>query len=166
MLTSSEKSLHSGAYLPLTVLQATPIIYSTSSTLCCGAQVQLVSMRLLKETGQNILTGFPPFNLIPSVISIIRQFSAASILALPLWPSSPWWPLLSKGQHFFPFVHGCRVLPRLQNLLTPGPSTASAPRAFTRWRWTFLAVLCFSANPPPQPIPIPSYACRTQQVHP
>jgi len=123
-------------------------------------------MRLLKETGQNILTGFPPFNLIPSVISIIRQFSAASILALPLWPSSPWWPLLSKGQHFFPFVHGCRVLPRLQNLLTPGPSTASAPRAFTRWRWTFLAVLCFSANPPPQPIPIPSYACRTQQVHP
>jgi len=162
MLTSSKKSLHSGAYLPLTVLQATQIIYLTGLTLCCGAQVQSVSMRLLKETGQNISTGFPPFNLIPSVISIIRQFSAASILVLPLWPSSPWWPLLSKGQHFFPFVHGCRVLPRLENLLTPGPSTASAPRAFTCW--TFLAVLCFSTKPPPQPIPIPSYACRTQ-VH-
>ena len=57
MLRYSKKSLHSGAYLPLTVLQATPIIYLTSSTLCCGAQVQSVSMRLLKETGQNILTG-------------------------------------------------------------------------------------------------------------
>jgi len=75
---------------------------------------------------------FPPFNLIPSVISIIRQSSAASILVLPLWPSSPWWPLLSKGQHFSPLAHGCRVLPCLENLLTPGPSTASAPRAFTR----------------------------------
>ena len=52
---------------------------------------------------------FPSFNLIPSAISIIRLFSAASILVLPLWPSSPWWLLLSKGQRFFPFVHGCRV---------------------------------------------------------
>ena len=51
------KSLHSGAYIPLTVLQATPIIYLTGSTLCCGAQVQSVSMRLLKETSQNTSTG-------------------------------------------------------------------------------------------------------------
>ena len=52
-----QKSLHSGAFLPLTVLQATQIIYLTGLTLCCGAQVQSVSMRLLKETGQNISTG-------------------------------------------------------------------------------------------------------------
>jgi hypothetical protein len=32
-------------------------IYLTGSALCCGAQVQLVSMRLPIETGQNILTG-------------------------------------------------------------------------------------------------------------
>ena len=106
-----------------------------------------------RDWSEHINWCFPPFNLIPSAISIIRHFSAASILVLPLWPSSPWWPLLSTGQHFFPFVHGCRVLPRLENLLTPGPRTASAPRAFKRW--TFLAVLCFSAKPPPQPIPTP-----------
>ena len=52
-----QKSLHSGAFLPLTVLQATPMIYLTGSTLCCGSQVQSVSMRLLKETDQNISTG-------------------------------------------------------------------------------------------------------------
>ena len=57
MLTSSKKSLHSGAFLPLTVLQATQIIYLTVLTLCCGAQVQSVSMRLLKEIDQNILIG-------------------------------------------------------------------------------------------------------------
>jgi len=50
-------SLHSGAYLPLTVLQATPILYLTGLILCCGAQVQSVSMRLLKEIDQNILIG-------------------------------------------------------------------------------------------------------------
>jgi len=33
------------------------IIYLTGSTLCCGAQVQSLSMRLLKETGQDISTG-------------------------------------------------------------------------------------------------------------
>ena len=60
-LTSSKVSLHSGAFLPLTVLQATPIIYLTGSTLFCGAQIQSVSMRLLKETGQNISTGASTF---------------------------------------------------------------------------------------------------------
>ena len=134
-----------------------------NSMLRCPGSVSINALAQ-RDWSEHFNWCFPPFNLIPSVISIIRQFSAASILVLPLWPSSPWWPLLSKGQHFFPFVHGCRVLPRLENLLTPGPSTASAPRTFTRW--TFLAVLCFSAKPPPQPIPIPSYACRTQQVHP
>ena len=56
MLTSSKISLHSETYLSSTVLQATPIICLTGSTICCGAQFQSVSMRLPKETGQNILT--------------------------------------------------------------------------------------------------------------
>jgi len=138
------------------------LLDSFNSMLRCPGSVSINALAQ-RDWSEHFNWCFPPFNLIPSVISIIRQFSAASILVIPLWPSSPCWPLLSKGQHFFPFVHGCRVLPRLENLLTPGPSTASAPRALMRW--TFLAVLCFSANPPPQPIPIPSYACRTQ-VHP
>jgi len=105
---------------------------------------------------------FPPFNIIPSVISLVHKFNAKSIIILPFWPSSPWWPLLSQnGQHFSSFVHGCLVLPRTSDLLIPGPSTASAPRAFKRW--TFLAIFCCSSQPPSQPVTIPS-ACRSPQV--
>ena len=63
----------------------------------------------------------PPICLIPRVLLHMRNCQAIGSLVVPLWPSSPFWPMIcSNGDHFNDFVIDWMDLPTGQDDFIPG----------------------------------------------
>ena len=71
----------------------------------------------------------PPFILIPKLLSKVRREKAELVLVAPVWPSQPWWPVLTGMLRQTP-LH----LPKASDLYLPprGPSLQS-PSLPPKW---------------------------------
>ena len=83
---------------------------------------------------------YPPFDLIPRVLGIVTQQQARATLIIPVWPSRPWWPIVSpRAGCFSPLVHSYFELPHLPNLFLPGKQNGNT-RGVGNPKWTVLAL--------------------------
>lgn len=98
----------------------------------------------------------PPFSLMPKVLEHARWCSASMCLICPLWPSALWWHMLladSAPFFFAPFVHGCIMLGKSQDLYVRGLGATN-----TVWQspnWQTLALLVDFSSPQIGRIPVP-----------
>ena len=68
----------------------------------------------------------PPIGLIPRVLRHMQCCKAEGTLVVPLWKSSPFWPILCPdGANFAWFVVGCVELPQMEMLFIPGQSSVA-----------------------------------------
>ena len=98
---------------------------------------------------------YPPFSLIPSVLSHAKAYSARLCLFCPFTPTAPWWPLLvtSRGSYFSDFIHDYVTVAKRPNLITPGRLAHSSINR--KPRWNFIALLIDFSFPRPGILPVP-----------
>lgn len=85
----------------------------------------------------------PPFGLISKVIQHAQWCSASMCLVCPLWPSAVWWHLLlseASPVFFAPFVYGCRLLCKSNDLYIQGLGVSRKSRRSPNWHTLALYV--------------------------
>jgi len=101
---------------------------------------------------------YPPYSLIPSVLSHAEACGSRLCLFCPFTPTAMWWPLLvtGNGSYFQPFTQDFMVIPRRPNLITPGRLAHSYTNR--KPRWDFIALLInFSVSSPLGLLPVPHH---------
>ena len=64
--------------------------------------------------GTQLNYAFPPFSLIPRVLSKVQQDQACELLVAPVWTCQIWYPMLLRL-----LIERLVLLPRWRNLMTP-----------------------------------------------
>lgn len=99
---------------------------------------------------------YPPFSLIPTVLSHAKACVSRLCLFCPFTPTAPWWPLLvtNHGSKFASFVHDFVYIPRRPNLITPGRLAHTSSNR--KPRWNFIALLLDFSTPHFTPLTVPA----------
>lgn len=76
----------------------------------------------------------PPFGLIGRVIEHAEACHASMCLIIPFWPNARWWhQLVAPNGFFFPFVHGCNILPKQKDLFFGASQGSTMPVSMPTW---------------------------------
>jgi hypothetical protein len=129
-----------------------PRFFSWGLTLgCMGAD----AMAAAPQWGSFRAWAFPPFGLIPRLLSALSVYATRMCLVVPALRGAAWWPrLVPDGVHFVPWVRKARVLrwEAYPNLLRPGAH--NRPDASTP-HWPLLALWVDTIAPHTVPLPVP-----------
>jgi ribonuclease HI len=130
-----------------------PHFFSWGFTLgCMGAD----ALSAAPQWGSFRAWAFPPYGLIPRVLSALSMYAARMCLVVPALPGAVWWPrLVPDGRHFVPWVRKWRLLrwEVYPNLLKPGAH--NRPDATTP-HWPLLALWADTIAPHIAPLPVPA----------
>jgi ribonuclease HI len=130
-----------------------PRFYSWGSSLGCeGADALAAASRWHTFNAW----AFPPYGLIPRILSLLSTVKARMCLVVPAVPGAAWWPrLVPDGVHFAYPVRAVRVLRWASHpdLLTPGAH--NRPMATTP-HWPLLALRVDNLSPRGPLVRVPS----------